>query len=367
MNSFTLHDLQPLLDAHAYPLLLFQDECLCGLNQAASRLFPSLSPGLSAQSLLGEDAYSAFSYAGSGSRIFSGEILGLRRELRVTRWMGYQLLELSLPAASDQNVLASAAQGILAPLTGVMAAAPELLRHTADSEDAKLQAVSAQLSQGIYSVYRAANHLRLCSTPGQLTVNPRCENISHWLTLQYQLLSPLADEARRTITLKLPPVDFTCQFDPERLGQALMNLISNAIKFTDPGGEISIQLKKTASTRLCIIVRDNGCGIPADQMGAIFNRCSAPREMPDPRWGVGLGLPLARSIMQLHGGSLILESQAGQGTTVYLALPYSGRAAEQPLHTSVQRPAALGGFSPALVELADALPSSVYDFRDLDG
>ena len=71
--------------------------------------------------------------------------------------------------------------------------------------------------------------------------------------------------------------------------------------------------------------------------------------------------------MQLHGGSLILESQAGQGTTVYLALPYSGSAAEQPLHTSVQRPAALGGFSPALVELADALPSSVYDFRDLDG
>lgn len=79
MNSFTLHDLQPLLDAHASPLLLFQDECLCGLNQAASRLFSSLSPGLSAQSLLGEDAYSAFSYAGSGSRIFSGEILGLRR------------------------------------------------------------------------------------------------------------------------------------------------------------------------------------------------------------------------------------------------------------------------------------------------
>ena len=367
MNSFTLHDLQPLLDAHASPLLLFQDERLCGMNQASSRLFPGLSLGSSAQSLLGENAYSAFSYTGSGSRVFSGEILGLSRELRVTLWMGYRLLELSPPAVSDQNALASAAQGILAPLTGVMAAAPELLRHTADSEDAKLQAVSAQLSQGIYSVYRAANHLRLCSTPGQLTVNPRCENISHWLTLQYQLLAPLAEEARRTMTLTLPPVDLSCWFDPERLAQALMNLISNALKFTDPGGEISIQLKKTASTRLCIIVRDNGCGIPADQMGAIFNRCSAPREMPDPRWGVGLGLPLARSIMQLHGGSLILESQAGQGTTVYLALPYSARAAEQPLHTSVQRPTALGGFSPALVELADALPSSVYDFRDLDG
>ena len=64
---------------------------------------------------------------------------------------------------------------------------------------------------------------------------------------------------------------------------------------------------------------------------------------------------------------VILESQPGQGTTVYLALPYTHSYSEEPLQSPVQRPTPFGGFSPALVELSDVLPSTIYDFEDLDG
>ena len=102
-------------------------------------------------------------------------------------------------------------------------------------------------------------------------------------------------------------------------------------------------------------------------MSQIFRRSESPRDLPDPRWGIGLGLPLARAIMQQHGGALILESQEHIGTTVYLALRYTPGATEQPLRSSVLLPSPSSGFSTALVELADALPDSIYDFRNLDG
>lgn len=368
MISFTLDDLQPLLDGCASPLLLFEGDALLYLNQAARRSYPGLDLGASVNDILSEDARPAFHYDGTGCRLFSGTILGLERDLRVTLWMGHRLLEVLDAVPPARRVMASAAQGILSPLSGVMAAAPELLRQIpGQQDDPDVQAASAQLLQGIYAVFRAGTHLRLCSDPSRMRILPKRDNLSLWLQEQAQLLTPLIEEANRNLELNLPLQDILCRFDAEALGQALLNLVSNAMKFTEPGGHITLQLKKTSPKRVCLLVRDDGCGIAPDQMGMIFSRQESPRDLPDHRWGIGLGLPLTRAIVQQHGGSVILESQPGQGTTVYLALPYTHSYSEEPLHSPVQRPTPFGGFSPALVELADVLPSKIYDFEDLDG
>ena len=368
MISFTLDDLQPLLDGSASPLLLFQGETLLKINQAAQRCFPGLTLGSQLADLLSADAWPAFHYEGSGSRLFSGTILGLDRDLRVTIWMGCRLLEVLDAVPPTRRVMASVAQGILSPLSGVMAAAPELLRQLpGQQDDPDVQASSAQLLHGIYAVFRAGTHLRICSDPSRLRIMPKRDNLSFWLEEQAQLLKPLIQQAQRHLELILPPQAVLCRFDAEALEQALLNLISNALKFTEPGGHITLQLKQTSKKRVCLLVQDDGCGIPPDQMGQVFSRQESPRDLPDRRWGIGLGLPLARVILQQHGGSVILESQPGQGTTVYLALPYTHSHSEEPLHSPVQRPAPFGGFSPALVELSDVLPSEVYDFQDLDG
>ena len=88
MISFTLDDLQPLLDGCASPLLLFEGDTLLSLNQAARRCYPRLDLGASVLDILSEDAHPAFHYDGSGSRLFSGTIFGVERDLRVTLWKG---------------------------------------------------------------------------------------------------------------------------------------------------------------------------------------------------------------------------------------------------------------------------------------
>lgn len=367
MISFTLDDLQPLLDGCASPLLLFEGDTLLSLNQAARRCYPRLDLGASVLDILSEDARPGFHYDGSGSRLFSGTILGVERDLRVTLWKGHRLLEVLETVPPSRRVMASVAQGILSPLSGVMAAAPELLRQLPVQEDSDLQAVSSQLLQGIYAVFRAGTHLRLCADPSRMRIIPKRDHLSLWLQAQAQLLKPLMEEANRNLELILPPQDILCCFDAEALGQALLNLVSNAMKFTEPGGHIILQLKKTSPKRVCLIVRDDGCGIASDQMGMVFSRQESPRDLPDHRWGIGLGLPLTRAILQQHGGSVILESQPGHGTTVYLALPCTHSYSEEPLHSPVHHPTPFSGFSPALVELSDVLPSRIYDFEDLDG
>ena len=368
MISFTLDDLQPLLDGCASPLLLFEGDTLIRRNQSAQRSYPGLELGTSVSDILSADACPAFHYDGPGSRLFSGTILGLEQDLRVTLWMGHRLLEVLDTVPPARRVMASVAQGILSPLSGVMAAAPELLRQIpGQRDDPDVQASSAQLLQGIYAVFRAGTHLRLCSDPSRTRILPKQDNLSLWLQEQAQLLTPLMEEANRNLELLLPPQDILCRFDAEALGQALLNLVSNAMKFTENGGHITFQLKKTSPKRVCLMVRDDGCGIAPDQMATVFSRQKSPRDLPDHRWGIGLGLPLTRAILQQHSGSVILESQPGQGTTVYLALPYTHSYSEEPLHSPMQHPMPFGGFSPALVELADVLPSRIYDFEDLDG
>jgi two-component system cell cycle sensor histidine kinase PleC len=110
--------------------------------------------------------------------------------------------------------------------------------------------------------------------------------------------------------------------DERRLRQVLLNLISNAVKFTPKGGKVEVSTTLKPSGARVIAVTDNGVGIsPADiervfepfvQADANFDRASS---------GTGLGLPLSRKLMELHGGSLHLESTPGQGTAAIVTLP----------------------------------------------
>jgi len=106
--------------------------------------------------------------------------------------------------------------------------------------------------------------------------------------------------------------------DPDRLRQLLLNLVDNALKYTPPGGSITLSLFRDGS-RVRVSVEDTGPGIPPDVLPHIFERFyRAPRQG---RKGVGLGLAIARWIAEAHDGQLAAESTLGQGTTFTLWLP----------------------------------------------
>ena len=110
-------------------------------------------------------------------------------------------------------------------------------------------------------------------------------------------------------------------------------------------------------------VRDTGCGIPAERMAALFALWTDSSWMDRPSYGMGLGLPICRRIVEGHGGRLLLESSEGQGTLVTAALPHIRRGGGQVRDKQYDY---AGGFSHVMMELSDALPYQAFSAQHLD-
>lgn len=133
--------------------------------------------------------------------------------------------------------------------------------------------------------------------------------------------SPAADAAEVTLAETVPDAVVTMHVDPVRIGQAVDNLVSNAIKFTPRGGLVAIGLN-VDGREARISVRDTGLGIPAaevDRLFARFFRASTATRNAVP--GVGLGLNITKAIITAHGGHMEVDSEEGAGTEFRIVLP----------------------------------------------
>lgn len=128
--------------------------------------------------------------------------------------------------------------------------------------------------------------------------------------------------------------------DSQLLRRALSNLVANAVMHTPQGGKIQLEAKEVKENNAVeILVRDNGCGIASEALPHIFDRFyTVENKNNHPGQGVGLGLPIVKSIMNLHGGSVDIISTQGAGTTVVLRFPmqvadnHQERAHQQRVH-----------------------------------
>jgi signal transduction histidine kinase len=133
---------------------------------------------------------------------------------------------------------------------------------------------------------------------------------------------PRADHAGVTLGLIVDPEDIVVQADDRKLRQVVFNLVSNAVKFTPPGGRVNISARLTDGV-VEVAVADTGSGIALDDQELIFEEFQQARiadgaQRPE---GTGLGLPLARKLIELHGGRLWVESAPGEGSIFRFTLP----------------------------------------------
>jgi signal transduction histidine kinase len=136
-----------------------------------------------------------------------------------------------------------------------------------------------------------------------------------------QALSEVALERRVALDSAVPSDAVELRFDRERIIQLLTNLIGNALKFTPSGGAVSVQLVDD-SPEVTIEVRDTGPGIPPDELPHIFERFYRGTNTGDARAsGSGLGLAIVRSIVEMHGGEIDVESALGHGTVFRIRFP----------------------------------------------
>jgi signal transduction histidine kinase len=154
-----------------------------------------------------------------------------------------------------------------------------------------------------------AGHVALAETDTDLTqlVRETCEQ-----------LQPLAFEAQVTLGRNGVDQPLFARCDAKKLGQALTHLVQNAVKFTPAGGLVTVHLRLNANDCPVIAVEDTGIGMSP-------NLAPAAATLDDPQapghHGAGLGLPLARELVELHQGTLEIESEQGEGTLVTITLP----------------------------------------------
>jgi two-component system, cell cycle sensor histidine kinase PleC len=156
---------------------------------------------------------------------------------------------------------------------------------------------------------------------GRLDVEFGTVNFRNVVDEAVRLVSPRANESKVSLHIKASRVrDFHA--DGRALKQVLINLLANAVKFTPEGGKVTIAAVESAS-HITISISDTGIGIPeADlhKLGRPFEQVE--NQFTKSKGGSGLGLAISRSLVELHGGKLTIESTIGQGTTVRVVLPH---------------------------------------------
>ena len=156
---------------------------------------------------------------------------------------------------------------------------------------------------------------------GRLTVQTAAEDVANIVTRSVDGLRPLAEAGGVTLSVTSLPLPLTVLADADRLNQLLSNIIGNAIKFTPAEGSVSLTVV-VRDTEVQFEVADTGDGIAPDQLRHVFDRFyQAGSGRRASRHGAGLGLPIARGIVEAHGGRIWIESAPGAGTVVRFTIP----------------------------------------------
>jgi CheY-like chemotaxis protein len=142
---------------------------------------------------------------------------------------------------------------------------------------------------------------------------------------------PSIDAKRHTLQIDLAATPVHLMADPMRLAQIISNLLTNAAKYTDPNGHITLRAARDAEA-ITIIVADDGIGIPAEAIGDVFTMFSQVKSAQDRSdGGLGIGLALAKGLVDLHGGTIQARSAGtGRGSEFIVKLPAPLLATPQP-------------------------------------
>ena len=145
-----------------------------------------------------------------------------------------------------------------------------------------------------------------------------------------------ARDAGLALDMQTPCQDIELWADETKLKQVLINLVSNAIKFTPSGGRVSVSVTLQADGQLGLTVADSGIGIAADDLDRIFEPFTQVDSSLSRRHaGTGLGLPLARSFVELHGGTIAIASRPNAGTSATVRLPAFRVQPAEPMRAAV--------------------------------
>jgi signal transduction histidine kinase len=222
-----------------------------------------------------------------------------------------------------RELLADVAHELRTPLTVVQGNLEGLRDGVYDATPEHLELVLDET----HKLGRLVDDLRILTLAeaGKLPLDRQPLDVSQLLADVRDAFVPQANEASITVKVEAAQGLPVLSADPQRLGQVLSNLMTNALRHTPPGGEVTLGAALASDDKVLLWVADTGEGIPPEDLPRIFDRFwrGDPARSHETGAGSGLGLAIARSLVEAHGGYIWAESRVGQGTTVSCVLHLS--------------------------------------------
>ena len=157
---------------------------------------------------------------------------------------------------------------------------------------------------------------------GALKLQEKNVNLTEVIDASVHLIKPRADDGQVTVTSTIEPEIPLIYADARRLKQVFLNLLSNAVKFTPEGGEVFVKSRLNGNGSLAITVTDTGVGMDEGEVRTAMNRFEqVDSGLGRKREGTGLGLPLTKELVKLHGGTMDIKSEKGRGTMITVSFP----------------------------------------------
>jgi signal transduction histidine kinase len=220
--------------------------------------------------------------------------------------------------------LATLAHELRNPLAPLRSAV-ELVKHGAVTPD-KLTWATGMMERQVRALVRLIDDLMDVSRINQGKIELKREPVAlnDVLAEALETVRPLIEESGHELAVLLPDRKVVIDADRTRLGQALLNLLNNAVKYTDPGGRIEVGVSVEKGNAV-VTIRDSGIGIAPEHLDEVFQMFSQVESaLTRSRGGLGIGLSLTRRLVEMHGGAVRASSDGvGQGSRFQISLPLS--------------------------------------------
>ena len=352
MNQVT--DAMEMVSHLSQPAFCVREGIIVHVNAAAAGRM--IEPGTEVTGLLktGKEEYADFT---DGCLYLTLCVCGQDLGFSVSRKNGFALFCLVQDAENPAlQAISLAARELREPLTSIIISSDRLFPE--GSQDPSVNDQLSRINRGLFQMLRLISNMSDADRYTSGTASMEVKNIPAFLDELFGKTAVLVERSGVKLTYSGLHDAIYGLVNTEMLERAVLNIISNALKFMPQGGTIQVNLLRRGQ-KLYLSILDSGSGIPECTRSDLFSRYAREPGVEDGRFGIGLGLVLIRSAAQQHGGTVLVDQPTESGTRVTMTLAIRPGSSDH-VRSPILKVDYAGERDHGLLELSDVLPADLY-------